>query len=991
MSGSTIGGVIGAAVGYFFGAPQVGWMIGSAIGGYVDPTQVKGPRLTDAQGITVTEGSMRPIGYGTFVAGGNIMQCGPLVEKKHKDRVGKGSGQVSVTYTYSRSFAVRICEGPVGGILRIWMDGKLMYDARNPTEWPEAAAAIASMAADTAKFASAFVFYSGSETQQSDPTLQSLPTEYGGGYGNVPAYRGTAYIVFPNFDLTDRQGSVPQFRFEVACCGATTTTATTAPWVHGSTGSIQSVHSIGVSGTSFYTAGDNGALMRSADSGATWAAVNLSGSGIGSSEALYAVWPSWYVASGTSVSTGSTLANMASVGATRHALTQGSASYVGGAMWAGASGTTHTTIFQPLASTNTDIDLGGDYGTVSTVGLVSGRMVVGCGDGTLRDTSGNVLFSSGGRVEQVADGNGVAVAATDGSYWRTTNGGTTWTQHTDHGFLGVVYAKGQFYGVNHESVYTSPDGLTWTLADTFAPGNTLDTLIGTDGSSVFACTQQGITTTQATAYNLPDIATGWWVDLDGTVHGTTSTVTAKCTATVADIVRDVCLRAGLTDAQLDLMAVEADEVRGFLIGRQMAAAEAIRALQPWSSFDLVEWGDYTDASTKLRAVKRGGPALFDITDDDLIASDDDQETRAQAVEFPRKINVLAPDLDADYNPTKETAERQTQDVRAVGEQTVEVPISMNRTEKAQLADKMLRIAWTEAEGKLERQLPENFSVLTPSDPFTYGGKRWRADRVEYGDGVVKVEAVRDRISAYVSTASGSTAINPTPPALRLRGPTVISAMNLPPLVTQQNTPGMVVAVTGLLDGWIGCDLQLSVDGGQTYQSVAQILVESTMGDLTADCGTSGTVSIRLLHGHTMDTVSDAQIAARQNAWAVTTDGVSEVGQSQTVDETDATDTTTFYDLTDSTRGELSTTNAAHYTGDRFVLLDGNTTFVPIDVKYAGQTLLFRPVSIGTVPENNRAYPFLYAPIYTSAPSIDFYKDQNGVVYTDETGAYYEVT
>jgi len=989
VSGSTIGGAIGAFIGSYFGATQLGWMIGSAIGGYIDPTVTKGPRLTDAQAVTARDGEPRPIVYGTAVVGGNIIQCGELKEAKHKERVGKGSGQATLTYTYSRTFAIRICEGPISGILRIWMDGKLMYDARDPTEWPEAADAIAAMAAQTDKFRSAFTFYRGDESQQPDPTLQSLPTAYGGGYGNVPSYRGTAYIVFPNFDLTDRQGAVPQFRFEVACCGTTTTTTNSVPWLHGFTGNTQSVNMIACSGTSFYTAGDNGALMRSGDSGNTWGGVSLSGSGIGSTDALFAVWPSWYVASSGVIATGSTLANLTQVTTARHTLTGGSASFVNGALWAGAQGAAHTTIFQPSNSTNTDIDLGGNYGSVTAIGMIGSRMVVGCGDGTIRDTSGTLLYNlgSGSRIEQFAEGAGVGIAAAGGGYLRTTDGGTTWTLHSGVTANGVVFALGRFYRVSADSVYSSPDGLTWTLEDTFAPGNSLKTFIATDGASLFACTQQGITTTRASAYNLPDIASGWWVDTDGTIHGLTTTVTGKCTASVADIVADACARVGITADRLDLTAVASDDVRGFLIGRQMTAADAIRALQPWASFDLVEWGDYTDPTTKLRAVKRGGDALFALTDDDLVWSDDDQDTRQQAVEFPRKINVIAPDVNADYNPTKETAERQTQDVRAVGESTVEVPISMSRDEKKQLADKMLRVAWTEAEGKWERELPEPFTVMTPSDPFTYGGKRWRAEKCEYGDGSVKVEAVRDRPSAYQSNLAGSVPINPTPPPMQLRGPTVFAAMNLPPLVTQQNTPGMVIGVTGLLDGWIGCDLQLSVDGGATFQSVAQITAESTMGDLTADCGTSGTLSIRLLHKHTMDSVTAAQIAARQNAWAITTNGTSEVGQSQTVDETDATANTTFYDLTGNTRGELSTTAAAHYTGDQFVLLDGNTTFVPIDVKYAGQTLKFRPVSIGTAPENNKVYDAVYAPIFTSAPAIDFLEDEVGAVIADESGAY----
>ena len=49
MSGAQIGGAIGAVVGYFFGAPQLGFAIGSSLGGAIDPTKIKGPRLSDTQ------------------------------------------------------------------------------------------------------------------------------------------------------------------------------------------------------------------------------------------------------------------------------------------------------------------------------------------------------------------------------------------------------------------------------------------------------------------------------------------------------------------------------------------------------------------------------------------------------------------------------------------------------------------------------------------------------------------------------------------------------------------------------------------------------------------------------------------------------------------------------------------------------------------------------------------------------------------------------
>ena len=49
MSGSTVGTAIGFVAGFFLpGGPQVWATIGAAIGGYVDPVKVKGPRLSDA-------------------------------------------------------------------------------------------------------------------------------------------------------------------------------------------------------------------------------------------------------------------------------------------------------------------------------------------------------------------------------------------------------------------------------------------------------------------------------------------------------------------------------------------------------------------------------------------------------------------------------------------------------------------------------------------------------------------------------------------------------------------------------------------------------------------------------------------------------------------------------------------------------------------------------------------------------------------------------
>lgn len=221
MSGATIGGVVGAAIGLYFGNPQLGWMIGSAIGGYVDPEVITGPRLQDARTQTSRDGVAIPFGWGAFPVAGNIIwqQVG-VDEVKHEDD-GKG-GPVTETFTYHRSFAVGICEGPITGILIARKNGKTVLDQRSDdvllaeymaggmTE-AEARNRIASQRAENGKFLDTHTFYLGTEGQTPDPTIESHL-----GVGNVPAYRGLVYMVGTFVDVTDLQGAIPQYEFVVS-------------------------------------------------------------------------------------------------------------------------------------------------------------------------------------------------------------------------------------------------------------------------------------------------------------------------------------------------------------------------------------------------------------------------------------------------------------------------------------------------------------------------------------------------------------------------------------------------------------------------------------------------------------------------------------------------------------------------------------------------------------------------------------------------------
>jgi hypothetical protein len=172
----------------------------------------KGPddqiqRIGDIANQTANEGTPRPIIYGRVrPIGGNIIAVQTpivkLVKQKSQSSGGKGGSKKqpkTFVERVFRSYAIRICEGPITGVIRVWRNNKLVYDARG-NAWG---------ATNNGVFLQGARFYLGGWDQLPDPTLQSIF-----GADNVPAHRGTCYMVIINEDLTDLGGSVPQYVFE---------------------------------------------------------------------------------------------------------------------------------------------------------------------------------------------------------------------------------------------------------------------------------------------------------------------------------------------------------------------------------------------------------------------------------------------------------------------------------------------------------------------------------------------------------------------------------------------------------------------------------------------------------------------------------------------------------------------------------------------------------------------------------------------------------
>ena len=188
------------AVGSAIGGP-LGGFIGSTIGSMIDnqlfPSKVEGPRMNDLRVSSASYGEVLPVIFGTVRTRGLVIWSTGLIESQSTTSAGKGGPSVQQTeYTYRISVAVAICEGVIDGIERILLNGKAVYDeATGVTDWG---------------LWSDLQIYPGNFTQTPDPTIESYE-----GAGEVPAYRGTAYVVFSDLQLADFGNRLPNFEFIV--------------------------------------------------------------------------------------------------------------------------------------------------------------------------------------------------------------------------------------------------------------------------------------------------------------------------------------------------------------------------------------------------------------------------------------------------------------------------------------------------------------------------------------------------------------------------------------------------------------------------------------------------------------------------------------------------------------------------------------------------------------------------------------------------------
>jgi hypothetical protein len=459
----------------------------------------------------------------------------------------------------------------------------------------------------------------------------------------------------------------------------------------------------------------------------------------------------------------------------------------------------------------------------------------------------------------------------------------------------------------------------------------------------------------------PDLISVW---TDGENWKTGHWVQGKLgISSLAAIVSDLCQRSGLNPDDINVSQIT-DQVEGYIISAQQSIRDAIETLQLAFFFDTVE------SDNVLKFVPRGGVTVQSITEDHLVASQDQSEqfsiVRAQEIELPRRVNVVYLNRLQNYQSSTQYSQREVTNSRETI--TLDLPLVFADQIAKNIADVSLFSRWL---GRTSYQfdLPIRYAALEPADiiQVTISGTVHRMRIVSTQlqvPAIIRVNAVAEDISAYdFYSAPGNRSEllleNQNLPV------TDFELLDIPAFPTDDTDRGVLrMAAGGLSAGWIGAGVYRSDDGGANYGRLSDIPSASVMGT-SIDILSSGptavfdevnTVSVMLIGSGELQSVTE--IAALNGANAALLGN--EIIQFKTATLVEPGK----YILSGLLRGRLGTewAVAGHAAGERFVLLDGRVERQPMANNMIGLARHYKAVTFGDSLSNTAVETFSYTGI-----------------------------
>lgn len=814
--------VAGQVIGSYFGpiGAAIGGMIGSYIGGELWPEQLEGPKLDGVQVTSSAYGQAIPSVYGGIRLGGNIIWSSEIRETARTERSGKGGGPEVTQYSYSLDFAVALCEGPITAIRRIWTDQRLIYDLGDGENVATIRASGLSDVADAR-------FYLGTEDQLPDPTIEAAL-----GVGLAPAYRGTCYIVFEDFQLENYGNRVPNVTVElVANAEIADPQLLFATLWSESNDDRRIIHAarelVGLSETTAfaYVSELDGTDVKFSPKTPfeTWPAngVTFDAPLFLSPETLFFFpggtdSPAIYSRLGTGNTLSSTalpnyqrlqasgynaLEEFGLYGADFTSLLSNGGDYIHAAC--PCSDRLHVfVVCQPYLDTGADF-----YWTIWRWDALSASFEE-VDTGPVEDN----VRRFGGDMRSIDQGQSMSECGMMESDLRHI-----WSNGTNAGaFLHRIDDDGVL-----RQVATIP--YTYVISPTILPR-----------LSIYA--DGGLCWVYRTSEPVNAVPEPW-------LYGFTRLpLVSDPTQPLSEVVSDICVRSGLDESDFDVTALAGIDVRGYLRTPRMSGRAAIEPLMTAYAFDAVE----SDGQIKFVLRTADSVATFDA--DDLGAGQEGatmlalvETERAQESELPAQLDVSYMAAGADYQIGSQIVKRSV--TSSVDAQSLRLAMAFDDDEAANICARMLYEIWI---GRNTRKWATTikYSKYEPTDVVDLESDsaiyRVRiTDKREAGN-LIAWSGIDVDAAAFdaLSTAEDVPGHNP----IRLpSGITQLVAADLPPLRdADYSTFGYYVATAGFSTPWPGATVFESLDGLE-YDSVVTITEGAVMGGAVTALGGWGAV------------------------------------------------------------------------------------------------------------------------------------------------------
>jgi hypothetical protein len=871
--GAALGGAIGGALGAASLGVSVGWALGGLAGNLLfgpKPPALTGPRLGDLSVQTSTYGAAIPLVFGTARVAGNIIWSSGIREQSTTQRVRAGKGgrrQTVTTYAYSASWASALCAGPMAGVLRLWFDDKLVYDATG-----------ASLQLQVPGLR--WRFHPGDEAQLPDPLIEAQV-----GADNAVPHRGLCYLVFEDVPLNAFGNRIPSVSAEVVAAGgqAAIETAAALPFSPAYSGELCAADF------------ERATILLIAEEPADTTRRFIVAVNTLTMEARRAFGPSLarfphaiaaqdgkvYLVHGPSgdvwlrkydLDTGALLGQFeATTAAFTTTRTRFRVPLRGDCIMArvlGPFGWRRFFLTPPQGSPAAVYCIDAD-----TMAYVFGSSAAG--DARIMEAPANGLLAAGEEREGESDvwyaapvsGGGLQLwrivitagasgGAQSAGVWASlvatyTNAdlgvtgtatieATSFDHDLDDGALILAVQPsspietaicklrpdGSIAWRRHFGVFLSPVrsgarrvfGGTWAFRRAgIAEVTVLDTRTG---ATLQIAGTSTIPAFPAFAWD-SDIRAAFYFGTGGVYRRLLTLRQGSDTVPLSSIVTALCARAGLAPADISVAALT-DSVRGFVVARPMAARQAIEPLATSYAFDAVERDDV------LVFRRRGGAVVATVPHADLVRRGDApviDEQRAQDAELPRAISVRHIDPERAYEIGTQRWQRPlapTATMASVGETVLDLPIVLTASESKSIARRVVTAAWRERTRVTFAGTTQHLR-LEPTDPITLlradgASSRARILSAQLGaDWTVAIEAVEEATGDYVLPALADGGAGFAPDALPLPHAVRGFAPNLPLIVDADDTAG--TALRSYLHGgairgqtWRRAELFRSTDG-----------------------------------------------------------------------------------------------------------------------------------------------------------------------------------